>query len=137
MRYFLFLCLCTALASCGSGKANALLQHKKWKVYDVTAPPGDPYNLVQITQAKDLKDGYYSDVFYQFLDNGLFIATIAGKPDSGRYELLSNGKVISVTASGGSRKAEHLVEVTRLNENEFDMKVLSGDYHFILHTRKQ
>ncbi|WP_346319516.1 hypothetical protein [Chitinophaga sp. YIM B06452] len=130
-------CLAAIFASCSSGKTNALLQHKKWKVYDVAVPPSDPYNNAQITQARDLKDGYYSDAHYQFLDNGLFIATIAGVPDSGKYTLLSNGKIISITSSNGSRNAEHLVEIEKLDENNFDMKVASGDYHFILRTRKQ
>lgn len=136
MRYFI-MAIAVALTACGSGKTNALLQHKKWKVYNVSVPPKDPYNLVQVTQAKDLKDGYYSDVFYQFLDNGLFIATIAGQPDSGRYKLISNGRIISITSPNGSRDAEHLVEVVKLDEQSFDMKVKSGDFHFILHTRKQ
>ncbi|WP_119079901.1 hypothetical protein [Chitinophaga alhagiae] len=129
--------LALLLAACGSGKTDALLQHKKWKVYDVTVPASAPYNNTQVTQAKDLKSGYYSDACYQFLDNGLFIATIAGQPDSGRYKLLSNGRIISITSANGSRSSEHLVEVTALTEDEFDMKVKSGDYHFILHTRKQ
>lgn len=136
MRYFI-IGIALALTACGSGKTNALLQHKKWKVDNVSVPPGDPYNLVQVTQAKDLKSGYYSDVFYQFLDDGLFIATIAGQPDTGRYRLISNGRIISITSPNGSRDAEHLVEVVKLDEQSFDMKVKSGDYHFILHTRKQ
>lgn len=136
MRYFI-IGIAVMLAACGSGKTNALLQHKKWKVYDVSVPPKDPYNLVQITQVKDLKNGYYSDVFYQFLDNDVFIATIAGQPDTGRYQLISNGRIISITSPNGSRNAEHLVEVVKLDEQSFDMKVQSGDYHFILHTRKQ
>lgn len=125
------------LAGCGSGNAEALLKNKKWKVFDVTVPAKDPYDNLQVGQAKDLKNGYYSDAYYQFLDDGLFIATIAGVPDSGRYQLLSNGKVISVTGASGSRKAEHLVEVEELTETKFSMKVRSGDYHFILHTKPQ
>lgn len=136
MRYILVMAM-MALAACGSGKADKLLQHKKWKVYDVSVPVNDPYNLVQVTQAKDLKSGYYSDVYYQFLDNNVFIATIAGKPDTGKYKLLSNGRIISITSPNGSRTSEHLVEVVKLNENSFDMKVASGDYHFVLHTRPQ
>ncbi|MRG43646.1 hypothetical protein GFS24_00890 [Chitinophaga sp. SYP-B3965] len=125
------------LMACGSGKTETLLKNKKWKVYDVTIPAKDGYNAVQLTQAKDLKSGYYSDAYYQFFDNGLFIATIAGKPDSGKYQLLSNGSIISVTAANGDRKVEHLVEVVKLSDELFDMKVESGDYHFILRTRKQ
>lgn len=136
MRYILVMAM-IALAACGSGKAEKLLQHRKWKVYDVSVPANDPYNLVQVTQAKDLKSGYYSDVYYQFLDNSVFIATIAGKPDTGRYKLLSNGRIISITSPNGSRTSEHLIEVVKLNENSFDMKVASGDYHFVLHTRPQ
>lgn len=136
MKYAL-LGMAMILMACGSGKTDALLKNKKWKVYDVTIPAKDGYNAVQVTQAKDLKDGYYSDAYYQFLDNGLFIATIAGKPDSGRYKLLSNGGIISITAANGARNAEHLVEVVKLDDELFDMKVASGEYHFILRTRKQ
>lgn len=125
------------LAACNNGQTNELLQHKKWKVYDVTLPAGTSYNHVQATQAEDLKKGYYSDAYYQFLDNDLFIATISGVPDSGKYSLLSNGKIISITGANGSRNAEHMVEVVKLNEEEFDMKVNTGEYHFILRTRKQ
>ncbi|RAJ81789.1 hypothetical protein CLV59_10412 [Chitinophaga dinghuensis] len=125
-----------ALQACNTGKTNELLLHKKWRVYDVKVPKGDPYNLTQITQARDLKDGYYSNVYYQFLDNNVFVATIDNKPDSGKYQLLSNGKVISVTASNGDRNAENLVTVDRLDDDHFDMKVVSGDYHFILCTKK-
>lgn len=123
--------------ACNTAKTNELLLNKKWRVYDVKVPAGDPYNNTQIIQAKDLKNGYYSDVYYQFLDNNVFVATIAGKPDSGKYFLLSNGKVISVTAANGSRKAENLVTVERLDDSHFDMKVVSGDYHFVLCTKKE
>ena len=136
-HYSCILAAAALLSACGSGKTGELLRDKKWKVYDVSVPASDPYNNIQVTQAKDLKNGYYSDAYYQFLPDGLFIATIAGQPDSGRYKLLSNGRIISITAANGSRNSEHLIEVTDLNENEFDMKVKSGDYHFILHTRKQ
>jgi hypothetical protein len=125
------------LQACNSGKTNELLMHKKWRVYDVKVPKGDPYNLTQLTQAKDLKSGYYSNVYYQFLDNNVFVATIDNKPDSGKYQLLSNGKMISVTASNGDRKYENLVTVERLDGDHFDMKVKSGDYNFILCTKKE
>lgn len=132
------LCAATILfAACNAGSTDELLKHKQWKVYDVTVPAGTAYNHVQATQAKDLKDGYYSDAHYQFLDNNLFIATIGGVPDSGKYSLLSNGKIISVTGASGKRSAEHLVEVVKLTENEFDMKVTTGEYYFVLRTRKQ
>lgn len=138
IRYLVYTCCLTmAITACNSSKTDKLLKHKKWKVYDVAIPSGDPYSNEQITQAKDLKSGYYSNAYYQFLDNGLFIATIAGVPDSGRYELLSNGKIISITGASGSRKAEHLVEVQKLDEKHFDMKVSTGEYHFILRTRNQ
>lgn len=137
LKKYSLLAFSVIFAACSSGKTNELLQHKKWKVYDVSVPASEPYNNVQVTQANDLKNGYYSDAYYQFLDNGLFIATIAGRPDSGRYKLLSNGRIISITAANGQRSTEHLIEVTKLNESEFNMKVQSGEYHFILHTRKQ
>ncbi|UYQ91088.1 hypothetical protein MKQ68_13395 [Chitinophaga horti] len=125
------------LFACNSGKTDDLLKHKKWRVYDVTVPPNDPYNNNQVSQSVDLKQGYYADAYYQFLDNNVFIATIDNKPDTGRYSLLSNGKIISVTSANGSRKQEHLVNITKLDENNFNMKVKSGDFHFILHTRKE
>ena len=124
-------------SACNSGKANKQLMHKKWRVYDVQVPKEDGYNITQVNQATELKRGYYSDAYYQFLDKNLFIATVGGKPDSGRYQLLSNGEIISVTASNGARSSEHLVTITRLDDTHFDMKVLSGDYHFILMTKAE
>jgi hypothetical protein len=126
----------TALA-CNSNKANRLLLHKKWRVYDVQIPAGDPYDNTQITQATDLKRGYYSNVYYQFLDNNVFIATIDNKPDSGKYSLLSNGSIISVTASNGLRSAENLVTIVHLDDQLFDMKVKSGEYYFVLRTKAE
>jgi len=123
------------LLSCNGGRANRLLLHKKWRVYDVQIPAGDPYDITQVSQASELKKGYYSDVYYQFLDDNLFIATIAGKPDSGKYQLLSNGSIISVTASNGLRSSEHLVSIVHLDDQTFDMKVKSGDYSFVLRTK--
>jgi hypothetical protein len=129
--------LCITLLACNSNKVNRLLLHKKWRVYDVQVPAGDPYDNTQITQAKDLKNGYYSNVYYQFLDNNVFIATIDNKPDSGKYQLLSNGSIISVTASNGLRNAENLVTVVHLDDELFDMKVKSGDYYFVLRTKAE
>lgn len=120
--------------ACNSDRNNKLLMNKKWRVRDVAIPPGTPYDNTQITQALDLKRTYYANVFYQFLDNNLFIANIDNKPDSGKYKLLSNGKIISVTAANGSRTAENLVTIVKLDETHFDMKVKSGDYYFILKT---
>ena len=134
--YLLLFMFLTALA-CNSNKANRLLLHKKWRVYDVQVPAGDPYDNTQITQATDLKRGYYSNVYYQFLDNNVFIATIDNKPDSGKYSLLSNGSIISVTASNGLRSAENLVTIVHLDDQLFDMKVKSGEYYFVLRTKAE
>jgi hypothetical protein len=129
--------LAFAFSACNSSHTNELLMHKKWRVYDVVIPPGTAYDITQINQATELKRGYYTNVFYQFLDNNLFIATIDNKPDSGKYKLLSNGKVISVTAANGLRSSENLVTVVNLDETHFDMKVKSGDYYFILKTKAE
>ncbi|ATL48098.1 hypothetical protein COR50_13505 [Chitinophaga caeni] len=124
------------LVACNASKTDQLLKNKKWRVYDVQVPPNDPYNLTQVTQAKDFKSGYYSNVYYQFLDNNVFIATIDNVPDTGHYELLSNGKIISVTsAKNKSRKSEHLVNIVQLDDDHFDMKVYTGEFHFILRTK--
>ncbi|SFD64266.1 hypothetical protein SAMN05518672_102755 [Chitinophaga sp. CF118] len=125
------------LTSCNSSRNNSLLMHKKWRVYDVTIPEGSAYDITQISQATELKRGYYTNVYYQFLDNNVFVATIDNKPDSGKYSLLSNGAIISVTASNGLRSAENLVTIINLDEQHFDMKVKSGDYYFILKTKAE
>lgn len=129
--------LAITFSACNSGRTNDLLIHKKWRVYDVVIPPGTAYDITQINQATELKRGYYTNVFYQFLDDNLFIATIDNKPDSGKYKLLSNGKVISVTAANGLRSSENLVTVVNLDATHFDMKVKSGDYYFILKTKAE
>jgi hypothetical protein len=129
--------LAITFSACNSSRTNELLIHKKWRVYDVVIPPGTAYDITQINQATELKRGYYTNVFYQFLDDNLFIATIDNKPDSGKYKLLSNGKVISVTAANGLRSSENLVTVVKLDATHFDMKVKSGDYYFILKTKAE
>ncbi|WP_217603516.1 hypothetical protein [Chitinophaga sp. GbtcB8] len=134
---YLLLFLFLTMLACNSNKANRMLLHKKWRVYDVQVPAGDPYDNTQITQATDLKRGYYSNVYYQFLDNNVFIATIDNKPDSGKYSLLSNGSIISVTASNGLRSAENLVTIVHLDDQLFDMKVKSGEYYFVLRTKAE
>lgn len=132
-----FLLLSLLFVACNSGHTNDLLIHKKWRVYDVVVPAGSAYDNTQITQAIDLKRGYYTNVYYQFLDNNVFVATIDNKPDSGKYQILSNGAVISVTASNGLRSSENLVTVVKLDEQHFDMKVKSGEYYFVLKTKAE
>ena len=136
-KYLLVSLLVLMAVACGGSHNAKLLKHKKWRVYDVQVPSGDPYDITQVNQATDLKKGYYSDAYYQFLDDNLFIATVAGQSDSGKYQLLSNGSIISVTASNGLRTAEHLVTVVHLDDQLFDMKVQSGEYHFVLKTKAE
>jgi len=137
MKIAQYLLITLLLAACNSNHVNSLLLHKKWRVYDVTIPAGSPYDITQISQATELKRGYYTNVYYQFLDNNVFVATIDNKPDSGKYQILSNGAIISVTAANGLRSAENLVTVVNLDEKKFDMKVKSGDYYFILKTKAE
>ena len=134
MKKLLLAGLLLFLAACSHDK---LLLHKKWRVYDVVIPPGSAYDITQISQATELKRGYYANVYYQFLDNNLFIATIDNKPDTGKYQMLSNGKIISVTSTNGDRTYENLVTVMKLDDTHFDMKVKSGDYYFILKTKAE
>jgi hypothetical protein len=142
-RIILLMALLAIVSSaCNSRRNNELLIHKKWRVYDVVVPPESPYDNTQITQAIDLKRGYYTNVYYQFLDNNLFIATIDNRPDTGRYKLLSDGKIISVTASNGLRSSadkvtENLVTIVKLDATHFDMKVYTGEYYFILKTKAE
>ena len=124
------------ITACQGKKNNELLMNKKSRVYDVKIPPESPISNTQYIQAQDLKKGYYRDAYYQFLDNNVFVATIAGRSDTGRYFILSNGAMISVTAKNGDRKVENLVTVTRLTEDYFDMQVTSTDFQFILCTKK-
>jgi hypothetical protein len=125
------------VTACQSKKTNDLLMNKKWRVYDVRIPPESPISNTQYIQAQDLKKGYYRDAYYQFLDNNVFVATIANRSDTGKYFILSNGAMISVTAKNGDRKVENLVTVTKLSEDYFDMLVTSTDFQFILCTKKE
>ncbi|MBO9732016.1 MAG: hypothetical protein J7623_25465 [Chitinophaga sp.] len=126
-----------AFSACKGKKVNELLMNKKWRVYDVKIPPESPISNTQYIQAEDLKKGYYRDAYYQFLDNNVFVATIANKSDTGKYFILSNGAMISVTAKNGDRKVENLVTITKLTEDYFDMQVTSTDFQFILCTKKE
>lgn len=132
-----YITLFAILLCCSCSSGDKQLLHKKWRVYDVVVPPGSGFDIAQINQAAELKRGYYTDVYYQFLDNNLFIATNTNKPDSGKYKMLSNGKVISITANNGDRSYENLVTVVTLDDTHFDMKVKSGDYYFILKTKAE
>ena len=125
------------ITACQGKKNNELLMNKKWRVYDVKIPPESPISNTQYIQAEDLKKGYYRDAYYQFLDHNVFVATIAGRSDTGKYYILSNGAMISVTAKNGDRKVENLVTVTKLTEDYFDMQVTSTDFQFILCTKKE
>ena len=126
-----------ALTACKTKQANELLMNKKWRVYDVKIPPEAPISNTQYIQAEDLKRTYYKDAYYQFLDNNVFVATIGGKADTGKYYILSNGAMISVTAKNGDRKVENLVTITKLTDDYFDMQVTSTDFQFILCTKKE
>ncbi|MFY0254620.1 hypothetical protein ACDQ55_11765 [Chitinophaga sp. 30R24] len=125
------------ISACQGKKNNELLMNKKWRVYDVKIPPDAPISNTQYIQAEDLKKTYYRDAYYQFLDHNVFVATIGGKADTGKYFILSNGAMISVTASNGDRRVENLVTITRLTADYFDMKVTSTDFQFILCTKKE
>ncbi|RFS26271.1 hypothetical protein DVR12_00320 [Chitinophaga silvatica] len=129
--------LAGSLIACKTKQANELLMNKKWRVYDVKIPPESPISNTQYIQAEDLKRTYYKDAYYQFLDNNVFIATIAGKSDTGKYSILSNGAMISVTAKNGDRRVENLVTITKLTDDYFDMQVTSTDFQFILCTKKE
>jgi hypothetical protein len=139
MKIRIVLAVITAMfviTACQSQKNDDLLKNKKWRVYDVRIPPDAPISNTQYIQAQDLKKGYYRDAYYQFLDNNVFVATIAGRSDTGKYFILSNGAMISVTAKNGDRKVENLVTVTKLTKDYFDMLVTSTDFQFILCTKK-
>lgn len=125
------------MAACKSQQNNELLMNKKWRVYDVKVPPDAPISNTQYIQAEDLKKTYYRDAYYQFLKGNVFVATIAGRSDTGKYFILSNGAMISVTAKNGDRKVENLVTITKLTDDYFDMKVTSTDFQFILCTKKE
>lgn len=119
------------LLSCGRAKTENLLLDKMWMVTDVT-PPAGTFNVEESNRAQDLKAGFYKDAWFKFLPDSIFVASIGGKTDTGRYHINSGGDAIRLYPAGGGKMYEQL-QVQRLTANQFVFTTVIANFHLVLH----
>jgi len=120
-----------AVASCGRSKTTNLLLDKQWMVTDVT-PPSGTFNVEQSNRAQDLKAGFYKGAWFKFMPDSIFVASLGGRTDTGRYHINATGDVISLYPAGGGRMYEQL-QIQRLTLNQFVFTTVIADFHLVLH----
>ncbi len=126
-----FLMVVGFLSSCGLKKTEELLMNKRWKVYDVTPPPGR-FNIEQSNRAKELKNGFYRDAWFEFLPDSVFVASFSGKADTAKYVIRSGGDAISLYPRYGNKIYEQ-IEIVQLTEDTLKFKTAS--FNMTLHLK--
>lgn len=92
VRLLLFLGVIIGFSSCGKSHTEKLLTQKRWVVYDVK-PPSGTFNIEKSLRAKQLKNGFYKNAWFEFLEDSLFVASFKGNPDTGRYAIIAKDEV--------------------------------------------
>lgn len=118
-------------ASCGRSRTESLLVGKTWRVTDVTPPPG-VFNVEEANRAEELKDGFYRGAWFRFLADSVFVASLGGKTDTGRYHINATGKVISLYPKGSARMYEQ-IRIRELTAARFSFNTVLADFHLVLH----
>ncbi len=119
------------LNACGLKKTEKLLMNKRWEVYDVT-PPRGRFNIEQSNRAKELKNGFYKDAWFEFLPDSVFVASFNGKADTAKYVIRSGGDAISLYPRYGNKIYEQ-IELVRLTEDTLQFNTAS--FHMTLHLK--
>lgn len=125
--------LLVTLVSCGRAKTERMLLDKTWEVTDVT-PPAGAYNVEQANRARELKEGFYHGGWFRFLPDSVFVASLGGKTDTGRYRINGGGDVISLYPAGGGRMYEQ-IRIQYLTADRFRFTTVLADFHLVLHLR--
>ncbi len=128
--FFFSACL---LISCGRGKTERLLMNKRWQVYDVT-PPDGTFNIEKSNRAKDLKNGFYKNAWFEFLPDSLFVASFGGKADTGKYAIRPSGKRISLFPRYENKLYEQ-IRIVKLNADKMQFTTQVADFHMTLHLK--
>lgn len=131
----LVLFLVFGLVSCGRSKTEKLLLNKKWMVTDVTQPAGN-FNVEEANQARELKEGFYKNGWFKFLPDSVFIASLGGHTDTGKYHINLGGDAISLYPKSGGAMYEQ-IRVQRLSENKLVFNTIIADFHLVLHLSTQ
>lgn len=130
----LLLCLVLAgAASCGRQKTERLLLHKQWLVYDVTPPPG-PFNIEESNRAQELKDGFYKNAWFEFLRDSIFVASVGGKTDTGKYHISGDGSRIALFPKQGTKVYEQ-IEIRQLSAEKLSFNTVVANFHLVLHLK--
>ena len=135
MRSLFFLVIIFCFISCGRSKTEDLIKGKKWEVYDVT-PPAGVFNIEDANRASDLKNGFYKEAWFKFLSDGIFVASFEGKADTGRYQISSNGKMISLYPKHGKDVYEQ-IQIQHLTNDKMDFNTIVADFNLVLHLKTE
>lgn len=135
MQALFFLMIVVCIVSCGRSKTEEMLKGKKWEVYDVT-PPAGAFNIEDANRASDLKNGFYKGAWFKFLPEGIFVASFEGKADTGRYQISSNGKMISLYPKNSDKVYEQ-IQIQHLTSNKMDFNTIVADFNLVLHLKAE
>lgn len=131
LHHLLLLLVMLGLLSCGRTKTRNLLLDKQWMVKDVT-PPAGTFNVEESNRAEELKAGFYKGAWFKFLPDSIFVASLGGKTDTGRYHINAGGDVIALYPASGGKLYEQL-QVQRLTDNQFAFTTVIANFHLVLH----
>ncbi|MBX5438515.1 MAG: hypothetical protein IRZ29_03120, partial [Thermoflavifilum sp.] len=126
--------LISCLLGCGKTHTRKLLLHKTWHVINVTPPENGSFDIEAARAAEEMKNGFYRNASFTFLDNGLFFTNFNGKIDTGRYEINPGGKIISLYPLQGNKIYEQ-IQIQELNDSTLSFTTVMANFHMVLHLK--
>lgn len=121
------------LTSCGKAKTEKLIMNKRWEVYDVTPPPG-LFSVEKSKRAKQLKNGFYKNAWFEFLPDSMFVASFGGKIDTAKYVIRFGGDAISLYPRYGDKIYEQ-IEIVKLTDEKLKFNTEVADFNMTLHLK--
>lgn len=128
------LVLITCMLGCGKTHTRKLLLHKTWHVVDVTPPENGNFDIEASRAAEEMKNGFYRNASFTFLDNGLFFTNFNGKIDTGRYEINPGGKIISLYPLHGNKIYEQ-IQIRELHDSTLSFTTIMANFYMVLHLK--
>ncbi|MBX6379871.1 MAG: hypothetical protein IRZ01_04220 [Thermoflavifilum aggregans] len=126
--------LIIGLLGCGKAHTRKLLLHKTWHVVDVTPPENGNFDIEASRAAEEMKNGFYRNASFTFLDNGLFFTDFNGKTDTGRYAINPGGKIISLYPLRGNKIYEQ-IRIRELNDSTLSFTTVMANFDMVLHLK--
>ncbi|SFV34214.1 hypothetical protein [Thermoflavifilum thermophilum] len=126
--------LITGIMGCGKAHTRKLLLHKTWHVINVTPPENGSFDIEATRAAEEMKNGFYKNASFTFLDNGLFFTDFNGKTDTGRYEINPGGKIISLYPLHGNKIYEQ-IRIRELNDSILSFTTVMANFDMMLHLK--